>query len=324
MVTQAKNNWQKDILPLCPKEIAQLLYHVDSEAPLEEIRIRADQPIQLVFNGYDRLLYAFGHRPAATEEDCAMLLERICAHSIYAWEEELRSAFLTLPGGYRIGICGRATINEGRLDHISHITSINIRIARACLGAADMLIPYLADNMGMPYRTLLFSAPGCGKTTLLRDLVRQFSYGLHGTQPCRVLVVDERMELSGSMRGKSQHDLGPRTDVITGCKKETAFPLAIRTMSPQVMVTDELGGQGDADAVMDACFCGVTVIASVHAGNLEALLYRKELAGVIAQKAFDRLVLLGRSQGVGTIEGIWDSALHPVIMGRENRLCCAT
>lgn len=301
-----EENWKEMLLPLCAPGVRKLLQYVEPDPALEEIRIRAGGPLELVYGGRDRLLYAPGGRPAAGLEDCAAMLARMCEHSIYAWEEELRMGFLTLPGGFRVGLGGRVVMERGAISHVADVASLDIRIARAREGAATWLLPWLLSPDGRALDTLLFSPPGCGKTTLLRDIARQLSHGLGPARPQRVLIVDERMELSGSARGMPLYDLGPRTDVLTGCQKAAAIPMALRTLAPQVIITDELGGVEEADAVREARFSGVTTIASAHAGGFGELGTRRALAGLIQEGAFARLVLLGRSRGVGSIEGIWD------------------
>jgi len=316
---QNNHSWKEDLLELFPMRIRAFLEHIDGGLLLEEIRLRAGQPIQLVFNGYERLLYAAGGRPVVTQADCMSLVERMCEHSIYAWEEEMRMGFLTLPGGYRVGLCGRAVMEDGKLHHISDITSLNIRIARACLDTSAELLPYLLNPMSKPYTTLIISPPGCGKTTMLRDIAYQLSYGRYDAGPCRVCVVDERMEIAGSIRGMAQHDIGPRTDVLSGCPKSQAIPLLVRTLAPDVLITDELGGREDAKAVLEAIDCGVTVIASAHASHINALMRRGTLQGLIQKGIFERIVMLGRSNGVGSIECIWNENLQELKEG--NKTC---
>ncbi len=314
--------WKADILPLCPPRIQKLLTPIGEGAPLEEIRLRVGQPVELVYDGYSRLISPCTGRAAVSKADCAGIAERICGHSAYAWEEELREGFVTLPGGYRVGLSGKVSTRDGRLTSVTDIGSLNIRIARACVGAADGVIPFIRGSDGYVLPTLVYSAPGCGKTTLLRDLARQVSGGEGGLRGSRVLVVDERMEITGCVGGIPLHDIGPRTDVLSGCKKPQAFQLAIRGLSPEVIITDELGGLADADAVEDAAFCGVIVVASAHGGTLKDMKRRPALSRLLRQGVFARLVQLGRSRGVGTVECVFDGEGRP-ILSKEGFPCCA-
>lgn len=310
-----QRSWKNDLQPYLPQRIVEMLAVIDGGAPLEEIRLRAGQPLQLCFTGYERLIYAVGGRPAVSAADCADTLSRVCERSLYAWEEELRSGFITLPGGYRVGICGRAIAQDGALERMTDVTSLNFRIGRAVEGAATPLLPYLADGGGLPYSTLVLSAPGCGKTTLLRDLARQCAYGAAGIHPCRVAVVDARYELAGSLRGVPQFDLGPRTDVLSGCGKAAGMRLMITTMSPQVLVADELSSEADVRAAQEAAACGVRLLAGVHAGSPEMLLARSPMQELLRARLFDRYVLLGRSHGVGTVEGVFNGELRRIAAG---------
>ncbi len=306
------HDWKKDLMPFFDGTLLRLLSTVAPDAPLEEIRIRAQEPLHLRFSDEERLLYAAGHRPAADENDCLELLAKLCEHSVYAREEELRGGFITLAGGYRVGFAGRAVMRSGTFDHIGEVSSVCVRIARPCKGAADSLMPHIQNIQGAPLATLLFSPPGCGKTTMLRDVARQISDGL---KRC-VSVVDERMELCASVRGVPQFDVGLRTDVISGCEKVQAIRMILRTLAPDVIVTDELGTKQEAEAVLDARNAGVTVFASAHGYALQALMRREAFKLLAGEKAFDRYVLLGRSRGPGTVEAVWDGEFR-----RETRAC---
>ena len=165
-------SWKGDLGPYLPPRVREMLASVDEDAPLEEIRLRAGQPLQLCFTGCERLIYAVGGRPAVSAQDCADTLSRVCEQSLYAWEEELKSGFVTLPGGYRVGVCGRAVGHDGVPARLTDVTSLNFRISRAVEGAALPVLPLLADGAGLPRSTLVLSAPGCGKTTLINLLMR--------------------------------------------------------------------------------------------------------------------------------------------------------
>lgn len=305
-----QRNWKEDLKPYLPLRVQEMLASVDGESPLEEIRLRAGQPLQLCFTGYERLIYAVGGRAAVSAQDCADTLARVCEQSLYAWEEELKSGFVTLPGGYRVGVCGRAIGQGGVLAHLTDVTSLNFRISRAVEGAATPVLPLLADGTGLPLSTLVLSAPGCGKTTLLRDLARACAQGGPGVRPCRVAVVDTRFELAGCLRGVPQFDLGPRTDVLSGCAKAAGMRLLVTTMSPEVLVADELSTAEDVQAAQETAACGVRLLAGVHAGSPETLLARAPLRELMRARLFDRYVLLGRSRGAGTVEGLFNGELR--------------
>lgn len=309
--------WKRDLMPMLPVKIAKMLEQIDENAPIEEVRLRAGQPIELRYGGGGRLIYDMGKLPAVSLADCEEVFARVCGHSVYAWEDEIKNGFITLEGGYRVGLAGRIVRDEsGHVLRMTDISSLNIRIARAVEGAADAVIKYLLRPDGTPYSTLIISPPGIGKTTMLRDAVRQLSYGMGGACASRVCVVDERMELSGSVRGMAQHDIGPRTDVLTGCSKPEGIRMAVRTLSPDVIATDELGSMEDAEAVLEASFCGVSTIATAHVTDITALRARGTLTRLLKGSVIERIVELKRTgMQVGCIGGVYDGECQAIQKG---------
>ena len=220
--------------------------------------------------------------------------QALAGHSLYAREEELRAGYFTMEGGCRVGVCGQMRSENGRPTGFAHIGSVSIRIAREARGAADAVMDALTAA-GRAVSALVISPPGLGKTTLLRDIARQLSDGAGGRRGMKVGLMDERGELAGMIGGAPSMDVGRRTDVLDGCPKRVGMSLMVRSMSPDVIVTDELGHPGDAGAVREAARMGVRVIASVHAGNEEDALRR--LGGM--DGVFERMILLG--PGIGQI-----------------------
>ncbi len=310
-------NWKKDLSAYLTPRINEALAPVDPFLPLEEIRIRAMQPLQLVFSGYERMIAGPGNSPIATEKDISAVVARVCEQSVYAWEAELKSGFVTLPGGYRVGVTGKCVMENDSLHHIADITSVNVRITRQCAGVAAPYVPLLFDSDGGALSTLVVSPPGCGKTTFLRDLARICSDGKHGARPMKVAIVDTRYEIAGCVRGAPQYDVGSRTDVRSGGKKADGIRAMLLTMSPEVIVTDEIGACSEALAVMDARNSGVSVLASAHAPALAELAMRPVMAALLRERTFARYVLLGRSRGVGTVEAIFDARGERMKLGEQ-------
>ena len=260
---------------------------------LTEVRLRAGRPVQLI--GLSGEACRGG---AVSAEEIGKVCSVLAGHSLYAREEELREGYFTMEGGCRVGVCGQMRSEDGRPTGFVHIGSACVRVAREARGAADAVMAALFEA-GRPVSALIVSPPGLGKTTLLRDIARQLSDGTGGRRGVKVGLMDERGELAGLIGGTPSMDVGLRTDVMDGCPKRVGISLMVRAMSPEVIVTDELGHPGDAGAVREAVRMGVRVIASVHAEDEEEAVRR--LGGVDAG-VFRRKILLG--PGVGQIRRI--------------------
>lgn len=307
----------QEVLDLLPPNLRQML----GELPLsikdtvEEIRIRQGRPLMLGLAQGDCCITEQGVVAAnlaeayvITSNDVARVTQLVSRSSLYALEEELRNGFITLPGGHRVGITGKVLTDQGKVKNIKYISGFNFRISRAVLGVADKVLPYLISPEGRFYHTVLVSPPRCGKTTLLRDLVRRLSEGVPELNfaGVNVGVVDERSEIAGCYRGIPQRDIGPRTDVLDACPKAAGMMMLLRSMGPVVIATDEIGRQEDVTALEEVLNAGVKVLTTVHGASLEELTDRPALQYLFKIKVIQRFVLLGRSRGVGTVEDIVD------------------
>ncbi len=258
---------------------------------VSELRLRAGRPVTLC-----------GERPlrldlSPTQDDLRAMADAMLGHAAHTRQEELRQGFVTLPGGHRAGLCGRAAVKDGRLLALQDIASLCVRIAREVRGAADALMPWLLSGEE-PVSALIVSPPGFGKTTLLRDAARQLSDG-----GLAVTLVDERSEIAACARGVPTLNVGENTDVLDGCPKAEGMRLALRAMNPRVLVTDELGGPEDAAAVAEAARCGVTVLASAHGRSYRDLSLRPPLQSALSSGVFERVAVL---TGVGRIGAVLD------------------
>jgi stage III sporulation protein AA len=300
-------SWQSTILPILPPRLRELFGRLDGQAAaeLEEIRLRVGQtPLLQTGRGEQSLSLAAPVRG----EDLQAVLLLMSEYSLYARDEELRRGYLSLPGGHRAGFTGRVVAEEGRVKLMRDISGIAIRIAREIRGAGEPLLSRVYCSRSRQVRhTLLVSPPQAGKTTMLRDLARLLSDGdsARGRPGFKVGMVDERSELAGCYRGEPQLDVGRRTDVLDGCPKAEGMMMLIRSMSPQVVVTDELGRAEDVRAVEEVINAGAAVLATAHGRNVEELLRRPSLACLLKQGLFERVVVLSRRQGPGTIEGLY-------------------
>jgi len=313
----------RQIASVLPSNLAEMIGRVPLRylADLEEIRLRRDRPLMLGVGGSDYFICQDGTPVSESSGvyvvnavDLEKVLHNISGSSMYALEEELKNGYVTLPGGHRVGLTGKAVLENGRVKTLKYLSGLNIRVCREIKGAADGLIKHLIDRRVQNiYHTVILSPPRCGKTTLLRDLVRQVSNGLPGLQLAgrTVGVVDERSEIAGCHRGLPQMDVGVRTDVLDGCPKAQGMMILLRAMSPDVIVTDEIGSMEDIHALEEVFNAGVRVIVTIHGSSLRELANRPALKYLLQLNIIERFVLLGRSRGVGTVEKIYNGTDLP-------------
>ena len=245
----------KDILKYFPEKIAKSLQENigTSWDQLEEIRIRVDKPIILKFNQFEKII-----ETQVKQENLIEIVQYICDNSIYSYQGQICNGYITIRGGHRVGICGSAVVENGKVINLNYISCLNFRIAKQIIGAADKIMVHVLDVPNNTiHNTLIVSTPGAGKTTILKDLIRQISNGIPicNFKGMTVGVVDERGEIAAMHRGISQNDLGIRTDVIDNIPKSIGMKMLIRSMSPQVIVADEIGGEGDVEAINYAICC---------------------------------------------------------------------
>jgi stage III sporulation protein AA len=308
-----------------PESVQRILSVLPREyiKDVDEVRIRENQPVEITVKTKIYFLSPEGHlirgpegAYRATRDDCRTFLNIITDHSFYTLEDEIRSGYITLKGGHRVGLAGKVITEQNRVQTLKYISGFNFRVAKAVKGAADPVLPHLYEHQtGKFHNTLVVSPPMCGKTTLLRDLARMISTGTkdYHLPSQKVAIVDERSELAGAFHGVPQHDVGIRTDVMDGCPKAEGMMMMIRSMSPEVLVVDEIGSMQDVEAILEAVYTGVTVIASAHGRVLPDLQKRPSFTRLMVQKIFTRYVLLSKREGMGTVETILDADFRPVL-----------
>lgn len=269
----------------------------------EEIRLRTGQPLCICRGQGEEYLTSSGRisgnwREAymVTAADIRETLEFVSHYSLYAFEEELRQGFITIPGGHRVGLAGKAVVSGGEIRGLKYISFLNVRLARQVPGCADGVLPYLWKGDRFCH-TLIVSPPRLGKTTLLRDMIRQISDG--GDHPPQTVgVVDERSELGACSSGVPQNDLGKHTDVLDGCPKAAGILMLLRTMSPRIIAVDEVGTQADLEALSYGLHCGCGILATVHGNSLEDLRRKPVLCHLVEEGIFERyLILSARKNG---------------------------
>ena len=266
---------------------------------LQEIRIRAGRPVTVLCGNRE---YISGRVTDGAQVN--EILAYLSSYSLYAYEDEIRQGFLSLPGGHRVGLSGRTVLESRKIKTITEISSLNIRFAHEIRGCADGLLPHLWEN-GRLLHTLIVSAPGRGKTTLLRDCIRQISNGSPYNGGMTVGVVDERSEIAGSFRGVPGNDVGMRTDVLDGCPKAEGM-MMIRSMSPKVIAVDEIGSSDELAALMTAMHCGCVLLATVHGSSMEELRKKPVLKDMMELKMFERYVVLDCGKKPGCVKMLLD------------------
>lgn len=272
-----------------------------------EIRLRVGRPLFLTSEQGEYFLRVRGREKyLVTKEDLRETLEYISGYSLYAYEDEMRQGFLSVQGGHRVGITGKVLLDGDRIRGMKYISCINIRLAHEIQGCAKEVMPYIQTKKGIAH-TLIVSPPRCGKTTLLRDMIRFLSNGRDGYEGVTVGVVDERSELAGCYEGVPQNDLGERTDILDGCPKAEGMQMLIRSMSPSVIAVDELGKEADFMAVESVIHCGCRLLATAHGNSLDELWEQPFFQRLKKQKVFERYIILGRQERAGIIEGIYDN-----------------
>lgn len=278
---------------------------------VNEIRLRLNKRIVVYIAGKP---YYLSYEGITNDQEKAIIvsremlyniIKRATEHSLYAVNNQLKQGFITVSGGVRIGICGEVVIENGVVQTVKNFSSINIRIAKevknCSLGILDILLQGGFSN------TLIISPPGCGKTTLIRDILWQMS---ERSYTYNILLADERYEIANCFNGQPMLNVGEFTDVISGAEKGYAFECGIRSMSPDILVTDELATSKDIESIINIANSGIKLLCSVHAKDLDDLKNKPQFKMLMEQKIFKRFVVLSKTRGLGTIEGVFDQSFR--------------
>ncbi len=285
--------------------------NVDFESLLE-IRLRVNSPLLVLVSNREyfvkdngELVHHSKDAHIVTYNEIRETMEYIGNYSLYAYEDELRQGFVTIQGGHRIGVAGKIVVDDERIKNIKYISFINIRLSHQVKGCADKVLPYVRDGDSI-CDTLIISPPRCGKTTILRDMIRQISEGFGDFEGCSVGVVDERSEIGACYLGVPQNDLGMRTDILDCCPKAKGMMMLIRSMSPYVVAVDEIGSREDVEAIAYVMNSGCKIIATVHGNSVDDIKTKPVLRKLVEERQFQRYIVLNNEGEVGHVAAIFD------------------
>ena len=281
---------------------------------IQEIRLRVNRPVTVFIDGMEYYISRDGQVSGCRknglrleEKDMEDIVNHICHSSLYAYEEDIKRGYITIKGGHRVGISGQVVLSTNHeIRTIKNISFINIRIAHEVIDAGHDFLPYLYENNKV-HNTLIISPPGFGKTTLLRDIIRNISDGNGFAKGKNCMVIDERSELAGSYNGIPQLDVGERTDVMDSCPKAIGMMMAIRSMAPQVMAVDELGTAEDIKALFSVIRSGCSILATMHGDSIDSLCNKNFLKEVMDEKVFSRYIVIKNRHHETEI---WDGDLN--------------
>ena len=299
------------ILPYLPPELQQPLMKLQEPDTVQEIRLRNGRSMQIIRQGQAYTVTRAGSLTAPEQNGIPVtgqvldtVFRNLCAQSVHSFQDAIRQGYLPLAGGNRAGLCGTAVLRGGVTESVRDISSINLRIASERTGCAEAL----ASEIGDPRQSggiLIAGPPASGKTTVLRDLARIFGGRM------RVCIPDERGELAAVRNGVPQFQVGAQTDVFDGYPKAEAIAAAIRVMSPELLICDELGGEHETDSLLSSVHSGVTLIVSAHAADLRTLQLRPQIRRLIDAGMFRLGFLLGTGERCGQVTG-------KTVFGRDN------
>jgi stage III sporulation protein AA len=304
-----------ELLKIFSVQLRTVLSRISMDfANLQEIRLRINSPLMVIYENKEyfvsnkcELTRNEGEALIINKNEIRETMEYISNYSLYAFEDEIRQGFITIQGGHRVGIAGKVIIEENRIKSIKHISFINIRLSHQVKGCADLVIPYIAQKESNDiYHTLIISPPRCGKTTLLRDIIRHISNGEGVENGVTVGVVDERSEIAACYMGVPQNELGIRTDILDCCPKADGMMMLIRSMSPRIIAVDEIGSREDIEAIEYVINCGCKLIATVHGNGIDDIKNKPILGRLVREKIFERYIVLNNRRSVGCVEEIYD------------------
>ena len=288
-----------DVLEYFPNQIREKILQCNNLNDIEEIRIRTNRNILLKVGQEEKKIdYCIN------TNEVLEILQRICDNSIYTYQSQICKGYITIKGGHRVGITGNAVEKEGQVINISHIYSLNFRIARQIINCSKPILQYILDvKNNNIYNTIILSPPGRGKTTILRDSIRNISDGIqeYNFKGITVGVVDERGEIAAMYKGIPQNDLGERTDILDNISKDIGMKMLVRSMNPKVIAADEIGTNEDIEAINYAVTSGIKGIFTAHGASLEDITLNPILSKLFGLNVLERIILINEDRSVKLI-----------------------
>ena len=286
---------QENFEKIFPKPLQFKLEKILKDKELQEIRIKTEKPVIIITSSGEQIIDY-----TADRDDLKYIMQRISNYSLYAYEEDIRQGFITIRGGHRVGLAGECVMEDGKVKTIKNITSLNIRICREIIGCSQKVMKYIVDDTNI-YNTMIISPPKCGKTTILRDIASVLSDKVQK----KISIIDERSEIAGSYMGIPQMNVGIRSDILDNCLKSEGMIMAIRSLSPDVLICDEVGTFKEIEALEMAFNSGVNIIVTLHGRSIEDLYNRSVLKNLLNNNILQRVIILGNSKGTGTVENVY-------------------
>jgi len=325
---EEKMGRKEEVMKIFPQSIRNLFGQSELNLDeLQEIRLRINAPLLIVYQNEEFYISKNG-KISGSEENAFIItkneiretMEYVSNYSMYAYEEEIRQGFITIQGGHRVGLAGKIIMEQDSIKSMKYISFINVRLSHQIKGCANPVMPYIRGHDGI-YHTLILSPPRKGKTTLLRDIIRQLSDGDKEHRGMTVGVVDERSEIGACYMGIPQNELGIRTDILDCCPKVQGMLMLIRTMSPEVIAVDEIGSREDMEAIIHVMNCGCKLIATVHGTSIEDVRSKPILRKLFQERIFERYIVMNSQDQIGKITEIFDCQGNPLYNRREVMTC---
>ena len=297
----------KYVMEILPSNLKEELHKIDTEK-ITELRLRVGEKCIVRLGIVEEILDVI-----VTKKIIMDILKNVTTSSIYAIQNELNNGFLTIKGGHRIGITGEVVYLDGKIKNIKNIYSMNIRIAREIKGISDVVLKYILRDKNFA-NTLIMSPPGCGKTTMLRDVIRELS-----NMGYNIGLIDERGEIASINNGEKTLDVGKRTDILSYCSKEQGITMLTRSMAPDIIATDEIGTKEEINAIYNASKTGVKMLFTIHGETKEDLIQNEEYSSLLKNGNFKNLIILDNKKGPGNIKEIYTD-LESIVKEKQEEL----